>query len=121
MLWAFLTGEPDEWVDRTITVTASVQKRQEFRQAAKPMSRGELIQKIGEEEAIRNINNHKYDIMYDSDDEPLYVKKEKTWTSSSARTEQASSSRTLRVSINGHKHASSRTMCVCVCVQLAWS
>ena len=82
--WSCLAGEPDEWVNRMLTVTTKTSHTKTFEQAAVPLSRGELITRLGEEEAIRKINNGKFDVVYDSDDEPMYVKKSISWKTASS-------------------------------------
>eukprot|EP00959_Pyramimonas_sp_CCMP1952_P193047 4036843-Pyramimonas_sp.AAC.1 len=69
VLFDFLTGKPDEWVNRLLTVTESITKAELFQKGFEPLTKGELIQRVGAEEAERNINSGKYDVVYDSDDE----------------------------------------------------
>ena len=80
VLWTFITGVPDEWQSRMVTIAEEVSKSEKLEKSAIPMSKGELIQALGADEALANIEKGKYDIVLDSDDEELYVKKRKTFT-----------------------------------------
>ena len=77
------------------------QEKEVFQKESIPMTKGELIQAIGVEEAERNIARGKYDIVYDSDDEPQYVKKRRTYIEAVEKSVSAASSKR---SVREHPH-----------------
>ena len=94
VLWAFAFGEPDEWVNRMVTYSKTLSDTKTKENKFVPLTKGELIQKVGEEEALRNIAKEKYHVVYESDDdEPKYVKKNSSFVKKTEMTETLSSTR----------------------------
>ncbi len=89
----YLCGEPNDWVNRLVTFQKTATKGERAAETFTPMTRGQLVAMQGEEETERAINGNKYDIIYDSDDEPQYIKKQKVITRFRETAETATSSR----------------------------
>ena len=90
-----MVGNPDTWQNRVLTIQREFTKEQSWKSQARPLSKGELIQKVGEDEALRNIAKGKYEVTYDSDEEPLYVKRRKVYEEATTRRDTTHISRQI--------------------------
>ena len=82
VLFSFLVGEPNEWTNRIITVSRTFSKGEKMQDNIEPLTRGQLIARFGEEEAVSAINKNKYKVTRDDDGDVLYLvpqKKYKRW------------------------------------------
>ena len=78
VFWPFLLGKPDEWVGHLTTYAGEFERKTTTTKEKQEMTKGELMQAVGEEEALRKLRGNKYDEVWDSDEgEMLYVKKTK--------------------------------------------
>ncbi|CAK0824591.1 unnamed protein product [Prorocentrum cordatum] len=91
ILTEFLLGKP--WQSRLITVVREHAKKETFENKQIPLSRGELQQKLGYEEAERKIAAGKFEEVEDSDGEILYIKKEKSFTQAASSATKVSDTR----------------------------
>ena len=82
VLFSFLVGEPNEWTNRCITVSRTFSKGEKMQDNIEPLTRGQLVLRFGEEEAVDHINKGKYKTTLDSDGVVIYLvpqKKFKRW------------------------------------------
>ena len=94
VFWSYLVGKPDEWVWHSTVYTEEWENRRRLKKKKEAFTKGELIQKVGEEEALRKIREKKYETVYDSsDDEVRYVKKSKQVEEEHTHTQRTSASR----------------------------
>ena len=91
VLMLFVTG--GDWQHKLLTVTQAVAKESRWKEEYVPLSRGELIQKLGYDEAVANIEKGKYEEVEDSDGDVKYVKKEKRSSKAVRKTDSISTTR----------------------------
>ena len=85
LLSEFMSGRPGQWQSKLLTMVNSLEIGQEKKTVSVPMTRGELEFKIGEEVTHRQIDKGTLVPMEDSDDETVFVKREKSYTETETR------------------------------------